>query len=81
MLVGGGLIAIGVIVLGFLNVITNNPHMEVVEEGVVIAEPLITPDIRAYLVLLGLLIWLLYGLYKVTITPAGEVEPTPSPAT
>ncbi|MFW6448018.1 MAG: hypothetical protein ACOC0X_00595 [Halobacteriota archaeon] len=80
MLVGGGLIAIGVVVMGFLNTITNNPHLEVVEDGTVVAEPLIPPDLRAYLVLLGLLVWLLYGLYKVTATPAGEIDPTPSPA-
>lgn len=75
MLVGGGLIAFGTIVLGFLNVIANSPHMVVMEEGQVVAEPLITPDIRAYLVLLGLLVWLLYGLYKVAVAPGGEIRP------
>lgn len=79
MLVGGGLIAIGVIVLGFLNVITNNPHMEVIEDGVVTAEPLVPPDIRAYLILLGLLVWLLYGIFKAVTVPSGG--PTPQPTT
>ncbi|MFP4589937.1 MAG: hypothetical protein ACLFMX_02885 [Halobacteriales archaeon] len=80
MLVGGGLIVVGVIVLGFLNTITNSPHLEVVEDGTVVAEPLIPPDLRAYLVLAGLLVWLLFGLYKVTATPAGELGAAPSPA-
>ncbi len=80
MLVGGGLIVIGTIVLGFLNVITNNPHMEVVEEGQVVAEPLIPPDLRAYLIALGLLVWILFGLYKVVATPSGKIAPQPSPA-
>lgn len=78
MLVGGGLIVFGTIVLGFINVITNSPHLVVMEEGQVVAEPLITPDIRAYLVLLGLLVWLLYGLYKVTATPSGRLQPKPA---
>lgn len=80
MLVGGGLIVIGTIVLGFLNTITNNPHLEVIEEGEVVAEPLIPPDLRAYLILLGLLVWLLFGLYKVVATPSGRVRPRPAPA-
>lgn len=80
MLIGGGLIVFATVVLGFLNVITNSPHMEVVEEGTVVAEPLIAPDLRAYLILLGLVIFLLYGLYKVTATTAGNVQPGPQPA-
>lgn len=80
MLVGGGMIVIGTIVLGFVNTITNNPHLEVVEEGEVVAEPLVPPDLRAYLILLGLVVWLLYGLYKVVATPGGRIEPSPMPA-
>lgn len=80
MLIGGGLIVLGTVVLGFLNVITNSPHMEVVEEGVVVAEPLISPDLRAYLILLGLVVFLLFGLYKVTATTMGEIGPEPGPA-
>lgn len=72
MLVGGGLIAIGVIVLGFINVITNSPHLEVVEDGVVTAEPLVPPDIRAYLILLGLLIWGGFALFKLVTVPGGQ---------
>lgn len=80
MLVGGGLIIIGTAVLGFLNVITNSPHMEVVEDGTVVAEPLISPDLRAYIILLGLLVFLLYGLYKLANSYTSEVgsEPTPT---
>lgn len=74
MLVGGGLILIGVAVLGFINVITNNPHVEVVEEGTVVAEPLISADIRAYIIALGLVVLLFYGLYKVVTTPGDDLE-------
>lgn len=72
MLVGGGLIILGTIVLGFVNTITNSPHLEVVEEGVVTAEPLVPPDIRAYLILLGLLIWGGFALFKLVTVPGGQ---------
>ncbi|MFW6152961.1 MAG: hypothetical protein ACOC42_01240 [Halobacteriota archaeon] len=80
MLVGGGLIVFGVIVLGFINTIANAPHLPVVEDGVTVAEPVIPADIRAYLVLLGLLVWLLYGLFKVTVAPRGTARPATTPA-
>lgn len=82
MLIGGGLILIGTAVLGLINVVTNNPHIEVVEEGEVVAEPLISADIRAYIIALGLIVFLLYGLYKVTTVPDGEIteEEAGSPA-
>jgi hypothetical protein len=81
-MLGGGLVALGVVVLGFLNTITQNPHTEQTNDaGAVTAEPLIAADLRAYVILLGLAVLLLYGIYKVA-QPAREVdEPTaPTPA-
>ena len=80
MLIGGGLIVLGTAVLGFLNVITNSPHMVVVEDGEVVAEPLISVDLRAYLIMLGLLVFLLFGLYKLTAISMGKIGPEPRPA-
>jgi hypothetical protein len=73
-MIGGALVAIGVVVLGAINTLTDNPHTEQTNDaGAVTAEPLIAADIRAYVILLGLAILLLYGLYKVA-QPADNVE-------
>ncbi|WP_187292618.1 hypothetical protein [Salinarchaeum sp. Harcht-Bsk1] len=72
-MLGGALVAIGVVVLGALNTLTQNPHMEQTNDaGAVTAEPLVPADIRAYIILIGLALLLLYGLYKV----ATPLEPT-----
>jgi TRAP-type C4-dicarboxylate transport system permease small subunit len=76
-MLGGALVAFGVIVLGALNTLTQNPHVEQTNEaGAVTAEPLIAADIRAYVILLGLGILLLYGLYKVAQQVLEFDEPT-----
>jgi hypothetical protein len=73
-MIGGGLVVVGVVVLGFLNTITQNPHIEQTNDaGTVTAEPLIAADIRAYVILLGLAILLVYGLYTVA-QPSQDVE-------
>lgn len=79
MLVGGGLIILGTAVLGFVNTVTGSPHMPVVEEGEVVATPLVAPEVRAVLVALGLLVWLLFAIYKVTTAPGRIHREDPRP--
>lgn len=80
MAVGGGLILLGVVALGFVNTILGAPHQPVVEEGTVVASPVVSPELRAALVALGLLVWFVYGAYKLA-TPAGRRDgPSPTPA-
>ncbi|GAB3684999.1 hypothetical protein GCM10028857_14760 [Salinarchaeum chitinilyticum] len=75
-MLGGGLIVLGVVVLGALNTLTQNPHIEQTNEaGAVTAEPLVPPDLRAYIVLAGLAIWLCYAVYKLA-QPAEPIERT-----
>lgn len=75
-MLGGALVVLGVVVLGFINTITDNPHVEQTNDaGEVVAEPVIPEDIRAWIILIGLALWLLYGLYKVA-APAEPVETT-----
>lgn len=80
MLAGGGLIAFGLVVLGLVNALTNNPHVTLMEEGEVVAEPLVPPDLRAYLIALGLLIWAVYAVYTLLqpAEPAEETAATPA---
>lgn len=75
-MLGGGLIVLGVVMLGAINALTNNPHVEQTNDaGAVTAEPLVPPDLRAYVILAGLAILALYGLYKVA-RPAETVDRT-----
>lgn len=75
-MLGGGLVVVGVVVLGAINALTNNPHIEQTNDaGAVTAEPLVPPDLRAYVILAGLAILALYGLYKVA-KPVETVDRT-----
>lgn len=66
-MLGGALVVLGVVVLGAVNTITQNPHVEQTNDaGAVTAEPLVPADLRAYVVLAGLALLLAYGLYTVT---------------
>lgn len=78
MLVGGGLMILGIVVLGFINTILGAPTTVVMEDGQIVAEPAISPEIRAMIVALGLLVWLGYVVYKLFSTPSSEVEGHPT---
>lgn len=78
MLVGGGLIFLGVVVLGFVNTILGAPTTVVLEDGQIVAEPVISPEIRAAVLALGLLVWLGYVVYKLSSTPSSEVDGHPT---
>ncbi|MDY6819343.1 MAG: hypothetical protein SVG88_11835 [Halobacteriales archaeon] len=73
MALGGGLIFLGLVVLGVLEAIIGNPHAvpQTNDAGKVVATTTFDPTLRAAIIALGMLIWLLYGLYKVV---GGRVE-------
>jgi multisubunit Na+/H+ antiporter MnhB subunit len=45
----------------------------------VVSAPLVDPNLRATLVLAGLLVWGAYGAYRLATAAAGESAPSPSP--
>lgn len=77
MFIGGGLVVLGVAVLGFINdFLMDAPTMVVEEEGQIVAEPVIDPHIRGVIAMLGLLVFLLYGFYKLAGTRGADSEET-----
>ena len=74
MLVGGALIVVGTVVLGLIETFVGNPSPVAVttEAGEVIAAPTVSPEIRAGLIGLGLLVWGLYGVYRLAAPMGGE---------
>jgi protein-S-isoprenylcysteine O-methyltransferase Ste14 len=73
--VGGGLVLLGVVVVGLLEMIAGSGH-PVDAEGQIMHEALVPIEIRSYIILLGLAIWALYAIYKVVATtPSGGGDP------
>jgi hypothetical protein len=68
MYVGGGLIVLGVVVIGFLDMVFGAGH-PVNSEGAIEHASVIPIDVRATIILLGLLIWGLVALYKFVAGP------------
>ncbi len=62
--VGGGLLVIGVVVIGILEMAIGASH-PVSGEGQIVHEALIPIKVRSYIILAGLLVWGLYAVYKV----------------
>lgn len=74
MAVGGGLMLLGVVVLGLIETMAGEPYGAAPltnDAGEVVAMPLVDPNLRVGLVILGLVVLLLWGLYKLA-TPMGE---------
>lgn len=82
MALGGGLLLLGVVVGDLINTLAGAPHLPVEEEGAIVATPVVSPDLRAYLILLALLVWGVYAVYRLASPPpAADVqERTPSAA-
>lgn len=67
MYAGGGLVLLGTFVVGLLEMLLGAGHS--VPSGEQIEHsPLVPLEIRAYVILAGLLIWGLYVIYKVIAT-------------
>jgi hypothetical protein len=72
---GGGLILLGVVGFGLLEMVAGSPH-PVDSEGQIVHEALVPLRVRSYIVLLGLAIWAAYAVYKVVATSPGSDSPT-----
>lgn len=81
MYVGGGLVMLGVLVIGLLEMFLGSPH-PVDAEGAIVHEALIPMDIRAWIIFLGFVVWGLVSLYKI-VGPAraGETASATEPKT
>ena len=65
---GGGLVILGTVVIGLLEIVLGSPH-PVDSEGAIVHEALVPIEIRSYIILLGFLIWGLVAVYKVLAVP------------
>jgi len=79
MAVSGGLILLGIVVLGLVETLAGKPYGAAPitnDAGEVVATPLIDPALRTGLVLLGLMVLLLWGLYRYATTTIEDVDPS-----
>jgi len=78
MALGGGLITLGIVVLGIVEILAGKPYGAVPltnDAGAVIATPAVDPVVRTGLVLAGLAVLGLYGAYA-AVTADETVEQT-----
>ena len=68
MVAGGGLVVLGVVLVGLLEILLGSPH-PVDSEGAIVHEALIPIEVRSYVILLGLLILGLVAVYKFVAAP------------
>jgi ABC-type Na+ efflux pump permease subunit len=68
---GGGLVVFGVVVIGLLEMLFGSGH-PVDGEGQIVHEALVPLEIRSYIILLGLVVWGVYAIYKVVATTPAE---------
>ncbi|AEM57042.1 hypothetical protein HISP_07315 [Haloarcula hispanica N601] len=67
MALSGGLMLLGVVVLGIVEILAGKPYSAAPltnDAGEIIATPMIDPTLRTGLVLAGLLVLALYALYR-----------------
>jgi hypothetical protein len=65
--ISGGLMLLGIVGLGIVEILTGEPYGAAPitnEAGEVIASPAVDPNVRTGLVIAGLLVILLWGLYR-----------------
>lgn len=60
---GGGLVILGVVVLGLVEVLAGAPYSPMTREGTVAAGVAVDPYWRALLVTLGMAVLMLYAIY------------------
>lgn len=66
--VGGGLVILGVVVVGLVEMVAGASH-PVTEDGQIVHEALVPIEIRSYIILAGILIWGLYAVYRIAAVP------------
>jgi hypothetical protein len=75
MALSGALMLLGIVVLGLVETLAGRPYGAAPltnDAGEVVATPLVDPTIRTGLVLAGLLVLLVYGVYRLVTPHAGE---------
>lgn len=67
---GSGLVVFGTVVIGLLEMVAGSTH-PVTGEGQIVHEALVPLQVRSYIILLGLLLWGGYAVYRfAAVTPA-----------
>ena len=77
MALSGALILLGVVVLGLVEILAGEPYSPAPltnDAGDVIASPMIDPNIRTGLVIAGLVVMLVWGVYKMVATDVDTTE-------
>ncbi|WP_336339275.1 hypothetical protein [Haloarcula brevis] len=64
MYVGGGLVVLGTVGIGFLEMLLGSPH-PVSGEGQIVHDALVPLELRSYIILAGFLVWGVYAIYMV----------------
>jgi hypothetical protein len=75
MFLSGGLMLLGIVVLGLVETLAGKPYGAAPltnDAGEVVATPMVDPALRTGLVLLGLMILLLWGVYRFTAVSREE---------
>lgn len=84
MYLSGGLLLLGIVVAGLIEVLAGKPYNPVTqtnEAGEVIASPAIDPNVRTALVLAALLVLFGYAVYKLATPIEEETSSAASTAT
>jgi len=74
---GTGLVLLGIVVLGFVELLAGEPYSPAPltdEAGEVIAQPAVDPVLRTGLVVAGLVVLFVYGLYRLTATVPADAD-------
>jgi len=83
MALSGGLMLAGVVVLGVVEILAGEPYGAAPvtnEAGEVVSTPAVPPELRTGLVLMGLGVLLVWGLYRYAVTPTAARD-APAPKT
>ena len=70
---GGGLLLIGTVGIGLLEIVAGAPH-PVSGEGQIVHEALVPLTIRSSMILLGLLVWGAYAVTNVAREPPADTS-------
>ncbi|MGA9399787.1 hypothetical protein [Haladaptatus sp.] len=80
MVLGGGLILLGTVVLGFLDTFLGDPSAisTTNDAGQVVTTPAFPVEVRGTIIALGLVVFMLYAVYKLfTVITSPEARHTP----
>ena len=78
MIVGGSFVVLGTVLMGIVEALVGNPSAVPVtnDAGQVVATTTFPVEVRAYLIALGLLVWLAAGVYKLVARAPRETATT-----